>query len=173
MIAEAVEERQAATCALIALDEFLAADQVGDAARALAALDLVMAFVHRGGRHDDRAAPRLIGLSMVVVKMTAGLLSAGPRCACPGHYYAIHPAVAGTPWMQVPEHDQVALAAVVHAMNDEWPSAQALVQFHALHTGSLGMVQVLITLAELHSAAHTLGAVPDAAGTTPTRGEGR
>ncbi|GJF04984.1 hypothetical protein [Pseudonocardia sp. D17] len=147
-VSQTHDEHIATVAALVALDHLVDADERGDEPAAQACLDKVMTeFVFRkapsAAPYPMLAATRLAILCGVLVRQTADRLTAD---ACPDHQYGIRRIVGGRTWDTLDAHDQVALGAVVTAMNGQWNDAHQLLYRYALATGPSAMTQTFVSL---------------------------
>lgn len=150
-ITEAHEEHLATVAALVALDHLVAADDRDDEASVRRCLDKLMReFVYRReapGAFVGRLLPatRLAALCGILVRQTADLLTVDDSRDEP-HEYGVRAAVGDESWDELDPPDQVALGAVVTAMNGEWNDAHQLLYRFALDTGPAAMTATFVTL---------------------------
>lgn len=151
------DEHIATVAALVALDHLVAADERDDEPAAKVCLDKLMTeFVFRKAPgampYPVLAATRLAVLCGVLVRQTADLLTA-TACADHQHQYGIRQAVGDRSWDALDGHDQIALGAVVTAMNGQWNDAHQLLYRYALATGPSAMTQTFVTLLAMRRSA--------------------
>jgi hypothetical protein len=149
-VTETHDEHLATVAAMVALDHLVAADARDDEPAVRQCLEKLMrGFVYRPvpGAMPTGLLPasRMTVLCAILVRQTADLLTVDDSRDEPREY-GIRTTVGDRAWDDLDPPDQVALGAVVTAMNGEWNDAHQLLYRFALGTGPAAMTQTFVTL---------------------------